>query len=304
MSDANNSDKMNSYLIQWRTSVWISMREKESNCWKFIAVYVPAVIAILGVGSQYFPPFVSVLACLFATAWGLLTVVDANYWFNRNLKIVSNIEKYIAPYVYEQRLIPSNYAEPRFSYLMTYRTMIRLFTIVFLSVLLWYAHIKKSDGTYQTWALIYFVTVAICLWVLLEDNGRRNEYVTFSSAATGSNKIEDSPKRLNQAMKAICKFDTRGPVIHFVTANLQMVFLLLFFGFIFPDAKGSLWYTILLSWPFVYLFIGITPKLESQKMQVFSETLMSLLRFIFVISFTVIATSAGFAILILKAITD
>jgi len=284
------------------------MREKEANCWKFTGVYVPAVLAILGIGSQYFPPSISAIASLSATAWGVLTVLDANYWFNRNLKIVSNVEKYIAPYVYTQRLIPSSYAEPRFSYLMTYRTMIRLFTVVFLGVLLWYGHTEKSDDRYQTWAMVHFGTVAICLWVLLEDSKRRYEYAIFSSAATGSEKIEDSPERLNQAMKAVCAFDTRGPIIHFATASLQMTFLLLFFDFIFPDAKGSFWHTVFLSWPFAVLFlyplISITPKFKSRKLRLFTETLLSFLRFMLVISFTVIATSAGFAILILQVCSN
>lgn len=307
MANSNNNDK-SSYLIQWRTSVWVSMREKEANCWKFIAVYVPAVLAMLGVGSQYFPPLVLVLACLAVTAWGILTIIDANYWFSRNLRIVSNVERYIAPYVYEQRLIPAKYAEPRFTYLMSYRTMMRLFTVVFLGVLLWSAYTDKSKGEYQTWALVYLGTCAICLWVLLEDNRRRKEYAFFSSAATGSSEVPESPERLDQAMKAIRKFDTRGPIIHFVTASLQMVSLLLLFEFYCPAAKGSIWHTISLIWPFATLFLypltGVTPRFKRKKMRAFVAKLLFLLRLIFVISLTIIITSVGSSVLILQACAD
>lgn len=303
MSNTDNNNK-SSYLIGWRTSVWVSMREKEANCWKFVAVYVPAVLAMLGVGSQYFTPLVLVLASLAVTAWGILTIIDANFWFSRNLKIVSNIEKYIAPYVYEQRLIPAKYAEPRFTYRMSYRTMMRLFNVVFLGVLLWCAYTKKTNDEYLSWSLIYLATVAICFWVLLEDNKRRKEYAIFSSAATGSSVVDDSPERLNQAMKAVRKFDTRGPIIHFVTTSLQMASFLLFFEIHFPYSKGSIWHTISLIWPFTALFLypltGYTPRLKREKMRAFIAKLLFILRFIFVISLTVIATSVGFAVLILQ----
>lgn len=307
MTSTINSDR-NTYLINWRTSIWVSMREKEASCWRFIAVYVPAVLAILGIGFERFPLHVLVLACLAATSWGILTVVDANFWFNRNLKIVSNIERMIAPYVYDERLIPPYYGQPRFQYFMTYRTMIRLFSIVVLAVLLWATHANKSqDGQqqYQTWALIYLGTVALCVWVFSEDNTRRNNYAAFSSEATGPGNTDDSLTRRKEQRKAMRKFDTQGPVAHFVTSNLQMVSVIVFFEILFPEIKATCWYTVFLGWPFVLLFlcplVSLRPKIKNARVQWFAEKLLAVLRLTFVLILTIIATSVGLAILILAA---
>lgn len=296
------------YLINWRTSVWVSMREKEANCWKFIAVYVPAVLAILGIGFERFPPYILVLASLAATSWGILTVVDANFWFNRNLKIVSNIEKMIAPYVYDERLIPPCYGQPRFQYFMTYKTMIRLFSIVVLAVLLWATYANTSQdfqNQYKTWALLYLGTLALCVWIFIEDKIRRNNYADFSSEATGTGKTDDSLKLRKEQIKVMRRFDTQGPIAHFVTSSLQMVSIIIFLKVGFPEIRISPWSTALLGWPFVLLFlcplISLRPKTINVKLRGFTEKLLPILRFIFIITLTIIAIIFGLFILIRAA---
>ena len=307
MTSTANSDRK-TYLTNWRTSVWVSMREKEANCWKFIAVYVPAVLAILGIGYERFPIHILVLACLATTSWGILTVVDANFWFNRNLKIVSNIERSIAQYVYDERLIPPYYGQPRFQYFMTYRTMIRLFSIVALAVLLWATQADKSQAgpdQYQTWAVIYLGTLALCIWLFSEDRARRNNYAAFSAEATGPGTTEDSLTRLQKQRKAVAKFDTRGPIAHFVAASLQMVSLIVIVEVWFPEIRAPRWYALFLCWPFVLLFlcplVSLRPKIENARMQWCAETLLVLFRSTLVFIFTIIAASVGLAILLVAA---
>lgn len=307
MTVTTDSDR-NTYLINWRTSVWVSMREKEANCWRFIAVYVPAVLAILGIGFERFPLRVLVLVCLAATSWGILTVVDANFWFNRNLKIVSNIERMIAPYVYDKRIIPPYYGRPSFQYFMTYRTMIRLFSIVVLAVLLWATYANKSpDGQqqYQTWALIYIGEVALCIWVFVEDYMRRNNYAKFSSDATGPGNTDDSLRRHKEQRKAVHKFNTQGPIAHLLTSNLQMVAIIVFIELGFPEIKATCWHKVFLGWPFALLFlcplVSLRTKFENARVRWFVEKLFALLRLIVVLMLTIIAAIIGFAILIFAA---
>src|SRR5215471_10829908 len=123
MSSANTdiSSKWPDYLIQWRTSLFVSIREKEDNAWKFITFYASAVALIIGLGERYTGTFVVGFVIGVLTFWGLAIVIDSNSWMARNLKLIGNVEKLFIPSAQFGRLIPGYYSSPQFQYFRPYR---------------------------------------------------------------------------------------------------------------------------------------------------------------------------------------
>jgi hypothetical protein len=267
MSNANGGNKMNNeinqnYLINWRNSLWLSIREKEGNCWKFLAFYMPAIAAIASFGFDKLSLNVVVLSILLLTAWGTIVAIDANHWFNRNLKIITNIEKFVAPYIYDNKLLPRPYAEPRFNYFLTYRTIIRILNIIFLVNILWFSQSApgaKVLKTQRSWMLMLFWILGLTIWVFFEDRQRRFQYVKFAAEAIGppadGQQIDlDNVKR--EIDKLSREHDINGPVALWLTSSLQLISISIIFEYVYPAHKAGSIYLVLLFFPFLTIFLN------------------------------------------------
>ena len=132
-----SQDNFTSYLIDYREGLWLSIRQKENGVWQFIAFFAGAIVlltSLFDIGNQSFT-FLSValisIIVLLVSSWGILIILDANYWQNRNLWIISNIEVKILKERNELgKLIPKNYATPNFRYTNSYTFHIYLLFII------------------------------------------------------------------------------------------------------------------------------------------------------------------------------
>ncbi|MDH4219307.1 MAG: hypothetical protein OEY18_08585 [Candidatus Aminicenantes bacterium] len=282
-----NQKNYENYLINWRNSLWVSMREKESNCWKFLSFYMPAIAAIAAFGIDKLSLIVVVVAILSLTAWGILVSIDANFWFNRNLKLITNIEKYIAPYVYDQRLLPKQYGDPHFSYFLTYRTIFRVLNILFLGVLLWYILGNPNVNLIElnkTWILIFLWVSGLCVWCFLEDRHRRFQYVNFISA------LEESDKSKADKEKQLIKdLDLTGPISHWAASSIQLTSIAIIFEFAFPKLKNSNTYILLMFWPFVSLLVTSLFSSISRRGSLLGRKIFKVMLSIIVILFTLVS---------------
>lgn len=258
MSENSSNGSEMQYLINYRNSLWQTIRTKEDICWRFLAFYVPAMAAILGIGLKTIPADVGVIACLVASAWGMLTVLDANYWFNHNLKIVSNIENKVAPYVFTNRLLPPNYRQPRFHYVRSYLTMLRVFSVFVLGVLFLACPLITLAETLTGnagWVCAFLATLGLCAWLLIEDNTRRRGYAEFSAEATGKTEEGDTKQHLHEELKKVRRFDLGGPVVHFCAAAIIMASIPVSREVILPQIRATWLAPFLSASPFVFLFV-------------------------------------------------
>jgi hypothetical protein len=183
------------YLIQWRTSLWVSMREKESSVWKFVAFYAAAISLIIGLGQKLATTLdvtidVAVTAALVGllTFWGLAVIIDSNSWMARNLKLVGNIEKLFIPADQYGKLLPGYYSSPVFQYFRPYT--INFFLLIILGLIAYINFLAHSPWNDQTWRqyLLPFITFVYVLGfdrVQALEADTRKEYFRFLENAEG-----------------------------------------------------------------------------------------------------------------------
>ena len=237
------------YLINWRNSVWVSMREKEKTMWQFLSFFAGALAIIPAFGINNLPFNVIIISMLLLTTWGLLITIDSNYWFNRNLVIVSNIESYTANYVYENRLIPEYYSKPKFSYLLSYRTTLTVLTVIFISIMYWFCfkNYNLFSQEIYSWVLILSSVVILNLWIYKEDNSRLKEYHKFVKATSAGSRIGE------QEVNHISIKDS--PTSKLMYASFWMISLAVIISSLYHYGLGKDWMSTILYFPFILLVI-------------------------------------------------
>ncbi len=180
--------KLPEYLIQWRSSLWVSIREKESNVWKFITFYASAVALIIGLGEKYTNTFVIAFVIGILSFWGLAIVIDANSWMARNLKLIGNIEKLFIPEEEYGRLIPGYYSSPHFLYFRPYRCHFTVLTLLALVAYLRFVFALQFEVSGAPWYYLSIMAVVYALGLMRIHNidaHTRNEYLRFYGSARG-----------------------------------------------------------------------------------------------------------------------
>ena len=118
------------YLIQWRLSLFQSIRHKELIIWSFLAFYIAALGIILGKPAQIdIHPMIGAIAIFFLSILGIMVVMDAAIWQARNLFTISRIEKLFINNNAGQ-LIPKSYLEYKFRYTSIYEVQIFFFSAI------------------------------------------------------------------------------------------------------------------------------------------------------------------------------
>lgn len=178
-------EKYPDYLIQWRLSLWNSIRHKELLIWSFIGFYATANGVILGAGHQYISPLTELLAVSLLSLLGIHVILDANVWNARNLFTVSRIEK-----LFISRdagiVIPEHYLAPRFLFTSSITTH-----LVFVTGVLLLFHIRYTwrylhspccaiTSAGLLGELVFATATELSLWLLLPWIGSRYRATYFS----------------------------------------------------------------------------------------------------------------------------
>jgi hypothetical protein len=191
------------YLIQYRNGLWVAIREKEGNVWKFVTFYVTAISLIIGLGQKLvtstdFTIDVSVTAAIIGllTFWGLAIVIDSNSWMSRNLKLIGNIEKLFIPRDEFDRFIPGYYSSPLFRYFRPYT--VDFFFLLILAVIA-YLNLLIRFPADQSWRA-HLLPVLTAIYGLGfhaiqgMDDSARQEYFRFYKNAPGETLKDDNGK--------------------------------------------------------------------------------------------------------------
>lgn len=273
----NESEEMNkeTYLLNYRNGLWTAIREKEKICWQFLTFYVGAIAILPSFGLDKIGIEITILSIFLLTTWGYLIVVDVNFWFVRNLKIITSIENLIANFLYTNKILPNDYSRPKFQYLLSYRTILRMLGLIYLSSLLYFASQKIQGIIFSSilsWVIIFVAVLITSLWIFLEEFGRRKEYAKFCEETSKEESITDptliKKKEVTIELNKTNKYNYLGPVIPSLAAAIQFtcIFLILItndhYIFSFYSSTILMIKFGLFFWPFAIWVLGIFIKNE------------------------------------------
>jgi hypothetical protein len=137
MNTRQSSDSRNEYIINYRNGLSTQIRAKEDSVWRFIAYFAGAWLLLVNFGLdveglQGFLTIEEIVKILIistiiiiASFWGFLITLDSNYWFQRNLIIIRNIEKSLLNKRDYGLIIPKFYGVPIQKYEYTTFTKIQ-----------------------------------------------------------------------------------------------------------------------------------------------------------------------------------
>ena len=220
-------DERSDYLIQWRQGLWIQIRQKEDAIWRFITFFATAIVLVAGLvtgaGESAGVPapkipligeLLILLAVVIVTLWGVLIVLDANFWLARNLLFVGNIERELLPPTDIGVLIPKAYTEPTFHYSRSYTIHIHMFYFTLSLILMAFAGLTVNGQKLSNLGELVIVGTTVLtfctgLWyVANNDDTALTEYFSVRQQAPGNNL---SPRRFPDAWD-VTRLRWRSPV--------------------------------------------------------------------------------------------
>lgn len=90
MSELN---KRETFLLQMYTQMWNNINRHILIVWQSLGVFVAIFTALVLTGKKIWPLDWSVSLIVVVALWQIATAIDANFWYNRNLAIITNIER-------------------------------------------------------------------------------------------------------------------------------------------------------------------------------------------------------------------
>src|SRR4051812_36840878 len=97
------------FLLHLYDKLWENMASKEGRLWNYLSVYGAAVALAAGVGHYSGVESFAIFIVFALTAWALVIVVNANWWYQRNRLMVTQIEAKFAAVGALDGVIPKTY---------------------------------------------------------------------------------------------------------------------------------------------------------------------------------------------------
>lgn len=196
------------YLIEYRNGLWTQIRSKEDSVWRFISFYAAAIVLIAGFlkpedpSKQILTPISMlfiILTVIIVSFWGILITLDANFWMQRNLVIVGNIERELLADKDFGVVLPKNYVYPGYyKYSRSYYIQLIFFSLTMCIAI--FAYISFAVGNHGSksefiFAMSQIIPLTFCILLLYTIHRNRNwieEYGKFCIDAPG----KDIDKRI------------------------------------------------------------------------------------------------------------
>ncbi len=166
--------------------------------WQAVSVFLASIVAIVAAIKEIagIPAYAIISLYFFLVTWAIEVVIDAAFWYNRNLVVVANIERqFMKPS--DARDIHWYFLEHRpFNKPITFMRSLLLFLVsIALAVLLFYfllPEINKQKEFFCTFSSYIPLLVALGLSLVIRNFaiGKNSEYSTFLANAPGINRGE------------------------------------------------------------------------------------------------------------------
>jgi hypothetical protein len=194
-----NDQGRTEYLINFRNGLWEAIRHKENGIWQFISLFAAALVVVIGlIQDGKFLGAINVtsisflnLIILFVTFWGVIIILDANFWLSRNLWFISNIEWEFLGHNGIGTIIPAYYSTPNFRYSRLYSVHLQiLLALTGFLVLAEGALIFSKKGVLITGEkivvgiLVFILSFLLC-FLIQRDRQWVKDYYGVRSGAPG-----------------------------------------------------------------------------------------------------------------------
>lgn len=163
------------FLLRLYDKLWENMASKEARLWNYLAVYGAAIALALGAGADHYAlpstqypgiQLYAVLIVLALTLWAVLIVINANWWFQRNRLMVTQIEKQFETAGALSGVIPKAYLDGKFGIDRLYRGSVLILSaiaLLFYMRTMWQFH---AYGAFSSSDQIVSVGLLYALFVI------------------------------------------------------------------------------------------------------------------------------------------
>ena len=200
MDDAERRD---GFLRQMYSEMWNNINRHLTVTWQAVGVLAGGFAVFFGLAErQAISIDLAAALMLLIAAWQLCHVYDANTWFNRNLGIISNIERQFLT-KRDEKEIAFYFAEPhrKPGKLVGHLEVQRGFGFGVVALVLGVHFVTRVlPGIHSPWSnfeplrAVPYLTAAICFWWVKTDRAqqidRQKEFVMRSPGAA----ISEGPK--------------------------------------------------------------------------------------------------------------
>lgn len=152
------------FLLHLYDKLWENMDSKEGRLWNYLAIYGAAIALTFGAGKFTGMELHAVILVLVLTIWAVLIVLNANWWYYRNLLLVTRIEDQFPGAV--TGVVPRQYREnPQFRFDKLYAGSILMLLLV--ALLFWSKSVLQlwSPGSINSMATLTSLCALYCLYM-------------------------------------------------------------------------------------------------------------------------------------------
>src|SRR5215831_7579548 len=102
------------FLLHLYDKLWENMNAKEERLWTFLSFYGAAIALAFAAGEFVGIEIYALIIILALTTWAVLIITNANWWYYRNLLMVTRIEAQFSEAV--KGVVTKRYRNPPFSF--------------------------------------------------------------------------------------------------------------------------------------------------------------------------------------------
>jgi hypothetical protein len=190
------SDRRDEFLKQMYSEMWNNINRHLTVTWQAVGVLAGGFAVFFGLAErQAISIDMAAALMLLIAAWQLCHVYDANTWFNRNLGIISNIERQFLT-KRDEKEIEFYFTEPhrKPGNLVGHLRVQRAFGLGVIALVLGIHFasrvlpgIHSPFSNFEPLRAAPYVTAAICAWWVMTERaqqiGRQKEFVKRSPGA-------------------------------------------------------------------------------------------------------------------------
>jgi hypothetical protein len=198
----SESDRRDDFLKQMYSEMWGNINRHLTVSWQAVGVLAGAFAVFFGLAErQAISIDIAAAVMILITAWQVCHVYDANTWFNRNLGIITNIErqfftkrdeKEIEFYFTKHREPGKLVGHLRVQFVFGCGTLALVMGIHFVTRVLPGIHSPWSN--FEPLRAVPYVAAAICVWWVAGERKKQiDRQKEFVKRSPGAAVAEDHP---------------------------------------------------------------------------------------------------------------
>jgi hypothetical protein len=183
MEDVVSSKRRDDFLLAMYNQMWGNINRHILVIWQSVGALLGAFAVLALIEKHVLPIDLACSLIVVICAWVAAHVIDANYWFARNLLIIANIERQFLTVEDLQNIHPYFRAHRKPSLLDHLLVQACLAASVFLLIASWHFLTRVATGFDLPWndfeplrALPYLVTCASVILLVLFKNKQKALY--------------------------------------------------------------------------------------------------------------------------------